>query len=152
MAIIISLHLALFVQAQSVISCAGNEGSTTHTVVSWTIGEPVTECFPGETICLTQGMIQGSIIVTTIHDVLKTCKLKVYPNPVVMQLNIEMETVDAVFLQLRLYTSKGELLFQEILNEKYTSVPMENYPVGSYLMCITSTENQAKSTYKILKK
>ena len=78
-----------------------------------------------------------------VSDVNKT-NIKVYPNPVVDQLNIKTyETIKSV----QIYSLDGKLL--KTINGNTTTVDFKNYPKGSYLVKIET--NKSTTSQKVIK-
>jgi len=78
-----------------------------------------------------------------VSDVNKT-NIKVYPNPVVDQLNIK---TDEIIKSVQVYSLDGKLL--KTINGNITTVDFKNYPKGSYLVKIET--NKSTTSQKVIK-
>ena len=78
-----------------------------------------------------------------VNDVNKT-NIKVYPNPVVDQLNIK---TDETIKSVQVYSLDGKLL--KTINGNTTIVDFKNYPKGSYLVKIET--NKSTTSQKVIK-
>ncbi len=78
-----------------------------------------------------------------VSDVNKT-NIKVYPNPVVDQLNIK---TDETIKSIQIYSLDGKLL--KTINGNTTTVDFKNYPKGSYLVKIET--NKSTTSQKVIK-
>ena len=147
----------LFVSAQSlspaVISSSGGSGEANGTLLSWTIGETMTQTFSSDTLLLTQGFQQGYFSITTSLDELTGLGFKVnlYPNPVNQDLNIEFSENPTSQVQLKLMDLTGKVIVTRIVNSpsNILRLNMNDLTAGVYFLEIRM--QMKRTVFKILK-
>lgn len=143
---------AFSVSSQEVVSPAGETQTISGTEISWTIGEPVIETAASVSNILTQGFHQSKLTVTAIDELLSSdFKLKVYPNPTSEFVTIHFNKPDKnpVYSLLGL---KGNLIETKTISSTETSVNLQNFASGTYLLKISGKNNTLLQTFKIVKK
>jgi hypothetical protein len=138
--------------AQEVVSTAGDHNIGSAVQISWTIGEPVIETGLNGLHYLTQGMHQGDMTVTAISSIAGLgFEIKAYPNPVVNQLKLNVNTSNLEGINYALYNETGQLLVEGKVESELTTIPMEKYSPSSFLLRVRSEENELK-LFKIIKR
>ena len=139
-------------QAQEVVSTAGSHDVGNAVQISWTVGEPVIETGLNGLHYLTQGMHQGDMTVTAISSIAGLgFEIKAYPNPVVNQLKLTVNTSNLEGINYALYNETGQLLVEGKVESELTTIPMEKYSPSSFLLRVRSEENELK-LFKIIKR
>jgi hypothetical protein len=152
--IIIGLIVCIcIINAQQVLSSAGDSYTTGGYEVSWTLGEPVIETLKETNNTLTQGFHQTNITVTALDDLsLPQLELSVYPNPVNHILNIKATGREEIKLQYRIFGIDGRLLLRREIRNNPEEISMLPYAAGSYLLKVTTTSDNPVQTFKIIKR
>lgn len=137
--------------AQEVISSAGGHSSGTSIQASWTVGEPVIETGMNGQYILTQGMHQGNLVVTVAREIAGLdYQVTAYPNPVSKYVKLDIGAPRIDGFSYALYNAEGQLLKQEEVNQKVTTIPMEEYTHASYLLRVMSKGKEIK-VFRVIK-
>jgi hypothetical protein len=137
--------------AQEVISAAGGHSSGTKVQASWTVGEPVIETQMNGQYILTQGMHQGNLVVTVAREIAGLdYQVTAYPNPVSKYVKLDIGAPRIDGFSYALYNAEGQLLKQEEVNQKVTTIPMEEYTHASYLLRVMSKGKEIK-VFRVIK-
>jgi hypothetical protein len=141
------------INAQEIVSSAGQTNASGGYQVSWTLGEPLIETLTGTNNILTQGFHQTNLNVTMIDELkFPGLTLKVYPNPTNYILHIQSEGRTDVKLQFALFDANGKILLNKKATENPAEVNMIQYATGNYLLKITTTDEASVQQFKIIKK
>jgi hypothetical protein len=135
-----------------VIASSGDSYEANGIILSWTLGEPVTETFSAGNVTLTQGFHQGDITVTSTRtDEFTEMNINVYPNPAGEFVNIDVEGKPNEILTVELFSLSGEkvLIRKDFRTEKYQQLQLKDLPAGTYILKIIN--NEKVKTYKIVK-
>jgi hypothetical protein len=134
-----------------VIATSGANGSSPTHQLSWTIGEPIIETLTQSSNILTQGFHQTNLVVTDITEqTTLNLELVIYPNPVVNQLNLNIENPENLPLNYVLYDEVGRVLSQDRIYSNQSSISMENLSRANYLLAIYSGDSKVK-VFKVIK-
>ncbi len=141
-----------FLQAQEVVSTAGETNTAGNLEVSWTVGEPVISTFSTDNSVLTQGFHQTKLIITAISDIVDSnIKIKVYPNPteefVVVQFNEIIQNSSFLLLNMN-----GSELESGMMDAVQKQINLSGYASGTYLLHILKNNGERLQTFKIQKK
>ena len=136
---------------QEVVSSAGGNSAGVSKQVSWTVGEPVIETNMNGLYILTQGMHQGNLIVTVARELEGLNYLvSAYPNPVSRFVRLEIGAPKIKGFSYALFNADGQLLLQEDINDKITTIPMDAYTHSSYLLRVMSDGKEIK-VFRVVK-
>ncbi len=137
--------------SQEVVSPAGAHHQSQAMSISWTLGEAVIETFVSGEYILTQGMHQGELLVTSIHEH-EMISVNVFPNPVTNVLHIELanDFMDGE-LTMQLFDISGKLIDSQKISHPETLYPFQKYKPGVYMLSIT-LESGERQTFRIVKK
>lgn len=146
---LITLSILIFMGtslwSQEVISAAGGHSSGTTIQASWTVGEPVIETEMNGLYILTQGMHQGNLVVTAVHELAGLdYQITAYPNPVSKFIKLDIGAPRIEGFSYALFNTEGQLLKQEEVNEKVTTIPMDEFTHASYLLRVMSKGKEVK--------
>lgn len=142
--------LVASVNAQEVISTQGDSYSNGINTIDYTIGELVIETVSDGTNDLTQGFHQTLLTITNVEDLDVNFSVSIFPNPASDRVNLTIENYQG--LTFRLFDVSGKLLSQAVLTEARTSINVEEYPKGMYLLTLTQQKDKKIKTYQIIKK
>jgi hypothetical protein len=149
--ILILLLNAIAMQAQQVISTAGDYNSGTSNSLSWTLGEGVIETFTGTNVILTQGFQQSKLTITAIKEVPgNSLEISAYPNPTADFVTLKITTESVKNFKYMLYDLYGKLLAEQKLVNSETKIPFNNLASGTYLLKLINN-NQDLKVFKIVK-
>jgi hypothetical protein len=137
--------------AQQVVATAGNLFSNENGSISYTIGEGVASTFSNGDKTLTQGFHQTGLSVIVVDEPLETDFLiEVFPNPATETVTIKTDKENVSGLQYFLFDQRGKLLIQKNLESSETTIPVEQFPEGFYIIKIQGNMKELKS-FKIIK-
>ena len=139
-------------KAQEVISSSGETNTLDSVILSWTLGETITETgfrSEGEN-SLTQGFQQGKLTVTAINEnESNAMHFSVLPNPTSDFVNLIAE--DFTGLEYQLFNINSKMIAKEKLQGTTTKIDLTSNSAGSYLLLILKN-NQKLLSYQIIKK
>jgi hypothetical protein len=139
----------------SCISSGGGLISNTNAIVTFTIGEPVTGMITNVAAIVTQGFQQSnntnpvSVSELSSDDI----KIKVYPNPTEDLINISLKNDNKETIILELSDLNGKVLMQQKMKDDIVDnqFDLSSYPVGIYLLKISTISGKRSSNFKIQK-
>jgi len=138
-----------------VIGSAGKELITNQGTINFTVGEVSIETNSADTlegIGMTQGFQQSYFQILEItENPIEDFKVRVWPNPTIRYLNIELgEQQENEHIQAQITDGSGVKLeeFNVFENPK---IDLETYPVSTYFLRIYDTKNMNVRLYKIIK-
>ena len=141
-------------QAQESTTASGGEASGEGGTVSYTVGQVAYSTHTGTTGSVAEGIQQPYEIsvVIGIEESGINLNMAAYPNPVTDHLILNIS--DDSFIENRftasLYDMKGNVIKQQIIDNKETTIDMADQTAGIYFLKINS-ENQEIKTFKIIK-
>ncbi len=137
--------------AQKVVSANGGTATAAGTVVSWTIGEPITATVSDGTTTLTQGFHQTKLTVTAVNEIqVAGVEIKVYPNPTSDYVTVHFSNVVEKPTYL-LFDLSGRLIQQKNIESTGEKIDMTACSGGSYILKLNSGQ-QPLQTFKIIKR
>ncbi len=151
---ILSMLLATAGFSQSiknyVITSAGAALMNENGAIYLSIGEPMnTEISEGD-IMISQGFLNISVAGTTVSsEDLITEVIKVYPNPTVEQLQLELPEMSGEY-RYRLTDLSGQLIDNSPITEMTTVIDFTKMLPGTYFMQVIK-EDKSSKTLKIVK-
>ena len=155
-----SLMMLLFINSNGqeiqrfVIGDSGGYDSTSSYTVEWTMGEAITGNITNQEISVSQGFHQGLFYISPVDQQQEIpFNIKCYPNPVVDNLNIciESENHDDTFT-LRLEDSQGRRINKtETLPNKVVSFNLTSVQSNCLFLKITGPDKKTYKTFKIVK-
>jgi hypothetical protein len=138
-------------QAQELVSAAGNYFINAQGSISWSLGETVIETYTSGEMTLTQGFKQPNITISTIaEDSGLEFEITVFPNPTQAHIIIFNHLGQAEKSEFRLYDTSGRLILGNKLDGTHTQIAMDNYPAGNYIINVIS-EGKRLKVFKIIK-
>ncbi|MBN1820159.1 MAG: T9SS type A sorting domain-containing protein, partial [Prolixibacteraceae bacterium] len=124
--------------AQEVVATGGEYFRNSENSVVFTIGEPVIETLVNSGNIMTQGFNQSKLLVTAVNEILfEGIQLKVFPNPVLTCLHLNISKAEDFQLTYRLVDIKGNLLSVKNIQTASEIIEMQHYKAGNYLLYIS---------------
>jgi hypothetical protein len=138
---------------QEIITSGGDYFSSTTSSMSITIGEPVIETYRSSSYILTQGFQQClkflAIGNVEVEDV--KFNVRIYPNPAVTFLRINVEYTGNQIIRYKLFASSGKLISEGQLGLNETDINIHQLPSSNLLLTIYA-DHQEILTRKIIKR
>ena len=137
---------SLITKAQSIelslINSAGGSFNSQHENLTWTVGEVITESFSTDNLYLTQGFLQTNINKTSISTKKsEISEINIYPNPASTVFFIDYTSGKEPSVshptELSLIDINGKVVFSKDLNQKLTSITINELKTGVYLIKLT---------------
>ena len=154
-ALLTQLGIAQVSGQHEVIGSAGKELNTNQGTINFTVGEVSIETNSADTlegIGMTQGFQQSYFQILEItENPIEDFKVRVWPNPTIRYLNIELgEQQENEHIQAQITDVSGVKLeeFNVFENPK---IDLETYPVSTYFLRIYDTKNMNVRLYKVIK-
>ena len=140
-------------QAQQSAAASGAEASGTGGSASYTVGQVAYTSQSGAEGSVHAGVQQAYEISTVGLDESKGIQLScaVYPNPTASFLNLTVEDAAFTGLSYSLHSLGGQLIAQQAVTGKLTTVDMEALPPATYLLKV-SAQGSAIKTFQIIKR
>jgi hypothetical protein len=141
-----------FAQAQESINASGGVTIGTGGAVSFSVGQMVYTTDSKEAGAVVQGVQRPYKITTTdIKKLDTTISFKAYPNPSSEDLFLEMNAFRNEKLNYHLYDMQGKLIMTNPIEVPKTQINMRALAVGSYVIHIHDSMNQAIQTIQVIK-
>lgn len=139
--------------SQESIGSAGQNDKVSKAQVSWNIGETVVTSGNTSTGSVTQGYEQPGFTITSIELVNETSKInaRVFPNPVVNDLNIELDGLENEIILLRIFDAQGKLVYETTTNENLTQLDLSPYSGAQYHLTLQSKDNTFFEKFSLIK-
>lgn len=145
------LCLPFAMQAQTVITTAGDHVENDGISVTWTLGEVVTETLSHDNLILSQGQQQFTVRLISAIGEKHELALAVYPNPTNNALSVAFSGDGKSSLMLTLHNSLGsEIRQQKLTSNQENTISMAEYPAGVYIITIKDQKEILRS-FKIIK-
>ncbi len=150
----VSLGVALFsVNAQTaspeLVSSAGESFNNTSYQLDWSIGEGITATHSAGDYVITQGLHQGSYVITSVEDLALDINISVYPNPTTDLINLT-SFQNLTGLAVIVTNINGKILQQTEVINKVEQLNFSNYENGIYFLTVKQ-KNQLIKSFKIIK-
>ncbi|MBD81117.1 MAG: hypothetical protein CL840_19525 [Crocinitomicaceae bacterium] len=139
--------------AQEVLGSSGQSNQVTNTQVSWNIGEVVTETGTTTNGSVTQGFEQSDFVVSSVEliNTESSIQARVFPNPMVNELNIELSGNDNEVVTAKIYDGRGRLVFETSLTEQRSQLDMSMYSGSQYHLILNSKDNSYFEKFSLIK-
>lgn len=137
---------------RQVFTTAGNSVNNTNHKITFTIGEPIIGTIQNNTV-INQGFLAAASSSTTlaVDEQLLSTAIKVYPNPVSENLQIDFTDVTGE-AKLMLYSITGQLVKTEKLNAQNNTINVSHLQNGLYLVNLHFSDYKIIKSFKIIKK
>ena len=141
-----------FTQAQESVNSIGGVITGSGGAVSFSVGQMVYTTDSKEAGSVVQGIQRPYKITTTdIKKLDNNISFKAYPNPSSEDLFLEMNAFRKEKLVYQLYDIQGKLIMTNPIEIPKTQINMRDLAVGSYVIHIYDSKNQAIQTIQIIK-
>lgn len=134
--------------AQQVVCAAGQEHANADRSITYTLGEPVNTTVAGASATLTQGFNQPWAMITSAVEETAGEVILVYPNPTRHELYVN-NPAHREGDRFRLLNAAGALVLDGDATGRITTLDMEGYATGGYLLQLYSPEKKTLRTFKI---
>ncbi|MCW3807590.1 T9SS type A sorting domain-containing protein [Plebeiibacterium marinum] len=136
---------------QALMSASGGHVENSNFMISFSIGEIITNTYSSENTELTQGLHQPNLIPTSAKNLkLSELEISVYPNPIIDYVSIyNNETQCSSY---KLFTTQGKFILENTLNKTISKVDLSQLNKGSYLLVFYNINNNKLATHKLVKK
>jgi len=137
---------------QKTLAASGGNAQGSGGTVSYTVGQTDYVFQSGSNGSINQGVQQPFEFYTVGIDNHPNIELscKVFPNPTVYSVTLQVEEFSFDGLYFMLFDMNGKLLKQENVNERDTQIFMDHLQPGNYLLNVVQHQNKIK-TFKIIK-
>lgn len=145
---ILGLFCLLYItdsNAQSTLSNAGNESSNDAFSLTWTLGETAIQTLTGTEATITQGVLQHTIVITSLNDNVVSSQIELFPVPTDSKVYLK----NADQWNYVLLNSAGTPVMQGNVSEK-DYLDLEGYSSGIYILTLSNNDNF--QSFKIIKK
>jgi hypothetical protein len=78
-------------------------------------------------------------------------EMHVFPNPSIRNVTLQIKDFDGKERQLRFFSLTGSELFRQKIQSSETTLELENYATGSYLLRVEDENKQEIKTFRIVK-
>lgn len=143
-----------------IVTTQGDVSKGETMILSWTIGDLVTEAAAVYQAVITQGFQQPLITVREIASDETATTLKprssvafsamVYPNPVGADLNIEVENGEEEY-SLELYDQAGNLISSNKSSSSREVIHLDDFPAAQYVLRIGLIASEQSKVFQIIK-
>ena len=138
-------------QAQQLVSTAGDYYQNSSGSLSFSLGELAIETFSSTNNILTQGFQQTNLVAVSIKELPGLdYEISVYPNPVKDIVILKIPSDKMTGKQYKLYDSNGKLLQNKLLEKTETEISFSSLAPATYFIKVGEGEKELK-TFKIVK-
>lgn len=153
-------------KAPEIISPGGGTSYTSNLSVEWTLGELAVQTTRTGKLLMTEGFHQPILAVDRIGSVqaeqtgmpgtvntTSSVELEVFPNPFHTFIQVRFDMPTASLIELTMMSMEGKRVTEmEVLpGTTSTSLDMQHYPPGIYLLHFRSAEGHYSETFRISK-
>jgi hypothetical protein len=139
------------IQAQQLVSTAGDFFQNNSGSLSFSIGELAIETFSTASIILTQGFHQTNLVAVSIKEMPGLdYEITVYPNPVQDFVTLKIPKEKLVGKQFKLYDTNGKLLQIKLIEATETEISFSKLAPATYFLKVGEGEKEIK-TFKMVK-
>jgi len=138
-------------QAQELVSTAGNYFENEQVSISWSLGETVIDTYASGELTLTQGFQQPAIHLGTFYENPDSdFQLTAFPNPTKAFVTVQTNHNQTENLEYRLFDIRGSLILSDRLAGDNTRINLDDYHPGIYFLSIQNDELLLK-VFKIIR-
>jgi hypothetical protein len=137
----------------TVVTTAGNTGTSANSIVDWTLGEIAIETLTQTSSILTQGFHQNFVGHPNAVELIIDSEFAFYPNPARDLLYLTFKKSIKVQYQIELFNMKGLKVRNAIVEPECNieKIDLNNLPGGIYLLKISTIEGKTLKTNKFVK-
>lgn len=138
--------------AQQGVVATGGDGSSPGGAVSYSIGQVAYSAgsSPGGSVSMGNQQPFEIFVLSTKPAAQIKLECAVYPNPTVGLLTLRIEEKVPRQMTWYLHSLSGRLLASQAVEGAVTTIPLTQYPAGTYMFTIRGSEQELK-TFKIIK-
>lgn len=143
--------MTIHVKAQQSPVTAGNVATGTGGSVSWSLGQVFASAQESNTANLNQGVQQPyEIFVVSSSEEAAHLAVRVFPNPTLHQLTLQLDAQPEAGMYCRLTDLQGRTVYQQEVTAINTDISADALTPGTYLLTI-GLETKFLHTFKIIK-
>lgn len=145
--------VALPCLAQENTVAAGGDINNANGSVSFSLGQVLYTYHTGSDGTNNAG-VQQPIEFFTVSigkNAITDIELHVFPNPSIRNVTLQIKDFDGKERQLRFFSMTGSELFRQKIQSSETTLELENYATGSYLLRVEDENKQEIKTFRIVK-
>jgi len=139
--------------AQQAVPAAGGTITGSGGSVSYTVGQVAYTTVSGTGGTVAQG-VQQPYLISVISEVPEareiSLDLSVYPNPAIQYVMLKIENLELNSLDCQMYNAEGKLLQNIKIEDKLTTIPMDDLLRATYFLKVTREGREIK-VFKIVK-
>ncbi len=137
---------------ETILSSGGDFANTTAQI-SWTLGDFQTTTYVKDQIVLTQGFLQSQIKVTDVFNIDNSAnvELKVFPNPVINYLYINIISNENKKISWQLINQNGKIIRNDDIYNKHSEIDFGSYKAGIYYLKTYSKDGSFVKIFKIIR-
>lgn len=147
-AVAIGLFSCISIQAQTVVSSAGETYSTGSGSLDFSVGEVVIFTGTVGTTTFTQGFHQTNWNFSGVYDHSTQYEALIYPNPTIDLINISTDDFEGVTYTL--HDAAGRIVFVGQLYTANTALDFSEFASGTYSITLSRAGENLK-TFKLIK-
>ncbi len=143
---------ATTIYAQDATTSSGGDATGVGGSSSYSVGQVVYTDATGSNGSVNQGVQQPYTVVTTGVNNNNNINLliSVFPNPSITSITLNVGNQELTGLSFNLYDVQGKLLLTQKINSTETSILMNAYDAGNYILKVLDSKSELKS-FKIIK-
>lgn len=139
-------------QAQVSVNTSGGDATGAGGIVAYSVGQVVYTSNSGSTGTVDQGVQQAYEIFTVgVNEIALHISLKVFPNPTMDLLTLQLNDYKNESLIYQLYGLEGKLMWTGQIVAQQTQIDMSSLPTATYFVKIVNRENKLIQIFKIVK-
>lgn len=146
----LAMLLSLEITAQSAEQRVFASGGQAIGLLSYTIGEPLTNTLETSSSTLTQGFQQVRLIINDVKHISSNIFINVYPNPTATDLNVSIAGYDKP-LNFFICDIQGKILSEHLESVKAITIPVVGLSQGIYILITKTKDNETVSQHKFIK-
>lgn len=137
----------------SVISNCGKAIVSAEIGLSYTVGEAVSYVLSSSNENVIQGFEQPKVDTLSVSVFENNIEIpvKIYPNPTIGPVNIEIESLQNIDWKLSIYNIEGKLMSTYQINSGLNTITLNQYPTANYVL-VVSSKNGNQFTSHIIEK
>lgn len=140
------------VLAQESVNASGGEASGIGGTTSYTVGETVYTTNTNSSGTVAQGVQHAYEIFTVgIPSSTYDISLRVFPNPTVDNLTLQISNFNQENLSYLVYDMQGKLVATSDIKSAETHITVSEYQAATYFIHVVDQNNEKVQTFKIIK-
>tara|TARA_R110002050_G_scaffold147017_1_gene272630 strand:+ start:8875 stop:9348 length:474 start_codon:yes stop_codon:yes gene_type:complete len=136
--------------AQEVVSTLGESYSNSSGGIEFTVGELMISTYQNGSNGLTQGFHQTKLIVSSTADFTSSFEVRIFPNPVMYHLNINLTEAHNGY-RVEMLDINGKLVKSQSLFGLTHVIDVSPLAAGIYMLILKDEEGELLKTYQVHK-